>query len=69
MDSESILQIILKNQESSLEVGIIWVLKLPSNVVCVLYKPGKSIRSCWIVLHVNKILQNFWLYVVYQYSF
>ena len=32
-----------------------------SSVVCYLHDLGKSIQSCWIMLHMTKILQNkFW---------
>ena len=36
------------------------------SVVCHLYNLSKIIWSYWIVLHVTKILQNFWLTLVYS---
>ena len=38
-----------------------------SSVVCHLNDLGKSIQSCQIVPHATKILQNFWLTLVFHF--
>ena len=61
MDSKVMLQAIETNLVSSTrrvsgELGI-----SQSNIIHHLHDHSKSIWSCWILPHITKILQNFWL--------
>ena len=64
MNSKTVLQATEENPVSGTQRVSGELALSHSSVVCHLYNLSKSIQNCWILMHIIKILQNFWLTLV-----
>ena len=69
MYSEAVLQAIEANPLSSTRIISSEICLLQSSFVCQLQDFAKTIWSCLIVLHVTKIVPNFWFIRIFDFVF